>query len=892
MTFDSVEEVRKKAESDRVAAEKTGHHARQPEKIQRQKQQLARFIAVRGGIVAVGMAFGTAAHAEAPQLVLDQLADSIGYRYDVVDNSPSCPPAIDNCHLSTITLTVPKTLPDALPPKGLSLYFSFAYKLLQVESDIFDYQPVNGDVQKLVLKPGEKLVPGATYKIKLWGLKSNFSKAFAMPNAYFVADGVRPRTIAATRPVIDPDTGLDVTTFVAPMTDEARLATKNDGDKTRWLTAERAFALQAQRQAPKATGVAILPKPAKATIGKGGRVDLRGGVSLTLGGVQREAVEPALAALARAGVAEDGKLPLIIRVDASKLASEAYELDVSRRGVTITAHDAAGAGYALRSLAQQAAFDKGLLIPLRIKDAPQYGFRGLHIDLARNFHSRDEILKLIETMASYKLNKLQLHLADDEGWRIEVPALPELTEIGSKRCHDPSEQSCLLPTLGAGPDGTSSVNGYLSTADYVAIVRAAAARQIEVIPAIDMPGHSRAAVKAMEVRYGRLAAQGKNAEAEQYRLIDPADTTVYHSVQNYSDNTLNVCLPSTYRFIDTVVDAVAELHREAGAPLKTFHLGADETAGAWVKSPACAAMIAENGGDAKKLTPRFIERIANSLAAKGLRAGGWSDGLGHAATANMPEQVQSNIWGGLHNSAVRETHDQLNRGWDVVLSIPDFAYFDMPYAPHPDEGGLDWASRGVDTYRIFGFMPENLPANAALVRDVRGQEKPVDDIPVLQSGRRIAGIQAQIWSEMVRTDMRLEYMLFPRLLAIAERAWRPAVWQPAYQPGASYKWHDPRIDRAKLNIEWRDFSGRVAAQFPQLEKMGIAYRVAPPGARIVNGKLEANSDFPGATIEYRVGNAAWKRYDKPVAVKDAVELRSRSADGQRTSRTVRVEPGD
>src|SRR3546814_16123993 len=94
-------------------------------------------------------------------------------------------------------------------------------------------------------------------------------------------------------------------------------------------------------------------------------------------------------------------------------------------------------------------------------------------------------------------------------------------------------------------------------------------------------------------------------------------TTEYRSIQNYDDNTLNVCIPATYRFVDTVVDALAAMHEEAGVPLKTFHLGADETAGAWIKSTACKAMIAENGGDAGKLTPRFLERVTASLAAKG-----------------------------------------------------------------------------------------------------------------------------------------------------------------------------------------------------------------------------------------------------------------------------------
>jgi hexosaminidase len=828
------------------------------------------------------------AAAEAPsQAALDRLADTLDYRYRVIDNGPTCPAGIEACFLSTITLTIPDNLPADVPTKGLALYFSFVNRLPRVESDIFAHRLINGDVQQLTLKPGAALRPGAKHEIRLWGVGSNFSKAFGMPNAYLVADGLKPRTIAATRPAIDPETGLEILPFVDPMTDEARLATKGGADRTRWLTPERAFALQADRQASVTTGIAILPKPSKAVQGKGVAIDLSRGLAVTLQGVEHADIAPALAAL---GVAK-GVLPLTIRVDASAVGKpEAYILDAKESGIAITAHDVAGASHALRSLAQQAMFDKGKLRPLRVEDAPEYRFRGLHIDLGRNFHSREEILKLVEAMAAYKLNKLHLHLADDEGWRIEIPALPELAAVGSRRCHDLEEKTCLLPQLGAGPDGTSNVNGYLGVADYVAIVKAATARQIEVIPSIDMPGHSRAAIRAMEARYARLAGEGKKTDAEAYRLIDPADKTEYRSIQNYSDNTLNVCLPATYRFVDTVVDALADMHKQAGAPLKTFHLGADETAGAWVKSPACKAMIADNGGDAGKLTPRFIERVSRSLAAKGLETAGWSDGMGHTDAAAMPRKVQTNIWGVLHAGAIREAHDQMNRGWDAVLSIPDLGYFDMPYAPHPEEGGYNWASRGVDPYQVFGFMPDNLPANAATIRNIQAEGKAIEDRPVLQPGHRVAGLQAQLWSETIRTDAQVDYMLFPRLLALAERAWSPAPWTPAYQAGASYEWGDKRVDAAKLKAGWQDFAGRVAAQFPQLERMGVAYRVAPPGAQIAKGKLEANSMFPGTTIEYRINGGAWTRYAGPVAVSGAVDLRSRSTDGKRASRTVRVEP--
>src|SRR3546814_13386287 len=128
-------------------------------------------------------------------------------------------------------------------------------------------------------------------------------------------------------------------------------------------------------------------------------------------------------------------------------------------------------------------------------------------------------------------------------------------------------------------------------------------------------------------------------------------------------------------------------------------------------------------------------------------------------------------------------------------------------------------------------------------------------------------------------------MLFPRLLALAERAWAPAPWTPAYRAGASYEWGDSRVDAAKLKAGWQDFAGRVAAQWPVLEKIGVAYRVAPPGARIMSGKLEANSMFPGTAIEYRVEGGAWTRYSGPVAVCGAVDLRRRSAASQPPTRT-------
>lgn len=824
------------------------------------------------------------------QQAFDAFAQDLGLQYATLDNQPDvCPEGVDGCFLTEVTLTMPESLPAAAGDGNLAIYFSFVNRLPLVESDVFRSELVNGDLQRLTLKDDATLVPGKRYVVKLWGQGAHASKAFAMPNFYMAGEGVEARVIEATRPGIDPETGLETLPFVQPMTDAAKLQAKSADDLTVWQTPQAAFASFAATGGATSPGIAILPTPLSAKLLPGERVDLRQGVKPALEGVSGPDIDAALALLALAGVPEGGGAPLAIRVDPkASIEAEGYRLTVGDGRIEVVAADAAGASHAIQSLAQQAAFDKGLVRPFTVTDAPRYGFRGLHIDLARNFHSKEELLQLIDAMALYKLNKLHLHLADDEGWRLEIATLPELTEVGSKRCHDPEERKCLLPQLGAGSEGTGGVNGYLTQADYIDVVEAATARQIEVIPSLDMPGHSRAAIVSMEARYDRLMAEGRQEEAERYRLVEPGDTTQYRSIQNYDDNTLNVCIDQTYRFLDTAVEELQAMHVAAGAPLKTFHIGADETAGAWSQSPACQPLMEATGRTAQQLGAYFIERVSNDLAARGLKVAGWSDGLGHTDPAAMPASVQTNIWGTLFTGAVSETHVQANHGWDVVLSIPDFAYLDMPHVPHPQEGGYDWASRSVDTRQVFGFMTDNLPANAASIKDTYARPQTIEDPEPRAAGRTIAGVQAQLWSETTRTDAGVDYQLFPRLIALAERAWHRPEWEPAYQPGASYSYDDARVDKQAIAADWNVFAGRMPVQFSLLDKLGVAYRITPPGARIVDGELEANSEYPGQTIEYRLPGGDWQAYAGPVAVDGAIEVRARSADGQRASRTVTV----
>jgi hexosaminidase len=831
----------------------------------------------------------------ASQPALDSFAAGMGVRLTILDNHPPhCPHQTDGCFLSELALTIPADVAPDLANGEFQLYFSSVNPVIEADSDNFTVRLINGDLHVLEPRPGTRLKPGETYRIKLWSQGHFFSAYYPMPNMFVVSGQLAPAVIAATRPATDQDSGLELLPFVAPMTDEAHLATQAAGDQTRWQTPERAFEIFADRGDPAAASdLGIVPTPRSVQRPAGPAIDLAHGVRLRLSGVSRPTVAAALADLAAAGV-RTGDAGPEIRVSVARSARikpEGYRLSANNRGIHVVAADAAGARYALESLAQEAAYERRSLRPLVIEDAPRQPYRGLHIDLARNFHSKAEVLKIIEQMGRYKLNKLHLHLGDDEGWRLQIARFPELTEVGGYRCYDPTETHCLLPELGSGPARDTPVNGYLTRGDYIEILKAAKARGIEVIPSFDMPGHSRAAIHSMEARYRKLLAQGRTSEAEEFRLAEPGDRTEYRSVQNYNDNTLNVCLPSTYRFIDAVLDDVAAMHRAAGVPLKTYHMGGDETAGAWSGSPACKALMAKTGMTVEQLGPMFIERVAKLVAGKGLEVAGWSDGLDHADPAKMPAGVQSDIWGDLFTVAPDEANRAANLGWRTVIAVPNVLYFDVPYGPNPLERGYDWPTRGTDTFKVFSFLPQNLAANASVMKDIQNKPPTSTDSVPLQAGRSFAGAQANLWSETVRRDSLVDYMLFPRLLAFAERAWHEAAWEPAYRPGVTYSYADGKVDLSALEGDWNSFAGRMPFQLAALEQSGIFYRIAPPGARIVGGMLEANSEFPDQTIEYRVGAGDWVRYSAPVPVNGPVELRTRSFDGRRTSRTVTVPGG-
>ena len=221
-----------------------------------------------------------------------------------------------------------------------------------------------------------------------------------------------------------------------------------------------------------------------------------------------------------------------------------------------------------------------------------------------------------------------------------------LTEIGAQRCFDLSEEKCLMPQLGAGVDTNSPINGYYSVDDYKEILTAASARHIQVIPSLDMPGHSRSSVKAMTARYKKYQALNNEAKAKEFLLEDFDDKTKYSSVQFYGDNTINACLESSYAFVTEVMTQVKKIHADAGQPLTRYHIGADETAGAWIESPAFKAFVANNDKgvtDMSDLGAYFVERVAGILSDLDIEIAGWSDGMEHTRVLLIASKIKMRV---------------------------------------------------------------------------------------------------------------------------------------------------------------------------------------------------------------------------------------------------------
>lgn len=416
----------------------------------------------------------------------------------------------------------------------------------------------------------------------------------------------------------------------------------------------------------------------------------------------------------------NGSRALAFANDAA-LPEEGYRLEFGAQ-ITLSASSDAGRRHGLVSLAQilHGAFsDPELWFPASgvIEDTPRYGWRGCHLDVCRHFWTFEQVLRIVDILAWQKLNVFHWHLTDDEAWRAEILAYPNLTRAGATRApHLPA----MLPQLG---DGIAPATGYYTQNQMRAVVAHAKALGIEVMPEIETPGHASAALAALPF------------------LVDPDEPPEsYRPVQGYPNNAWNPGVPESFTVLETILDEICAIF-----PSKHIHIGGDEVArNAWMTSPKARALMAREGlSGTFELQSWFLRRIRQMLRARGRVLVGWNE-VAHGGGV-PPEGTLLMAW-----ETPEVGIDLARRGYDVVMTPGQAYYLDMVQGEDWLENGAGWAGpvspEQSYTYEAEGDFPAELR-------------------------RKMRGIQACIWCEHFTTPQWFNDLVFPRLCAVAEAGW-------------------------------------------------------------------------------------------------------------------------
>ena len=475
------------------------------------------------------------------------------------------------------------------------------------------------------------------------------------------------------------------------------------------------------------------------------------------------------------------------------VANEGYQLSVEKNAIVIKAASLQGAFWAVASLKQLAGTvvfrRKGVLrksaldaitIPcVKIEDAPRFSWRGIHLDVSRHFFDLAYLRTMIDRMSYYKFNKFHLHLTDDQGWRIEIKKYPELTSKGAWREMNGQDSSCIALAK-TNPDyaipekhfkmidGKRMYGGFYTQDEMRGLIAYADSKGIEIIPEIDMPGHMMAATNLMPW----LTSHGKGGQAKDF------------------SEPLCPCKETTFEFAENVFTEIAELF-----PSKYIHLGADEVEkSSWKNVPECDALMKKEGlKSVDELQSYFVRRMERFFTSKGKKLIGWDEILdgGVSPTATMM------YWRTWIPTAPKHAAE---KGNDLIMTPGEFCYFDA----QQDGGSLQ---------KVYSFDPYKFNLNES--------EK-----------KFVIGVQANIWTEYIPSERRLEYMVFPRMLAMSEVAW--------YKGG----------------VDWSNFEQRVQKHFSLMDAMYINYRLpdldgfTTQSVFVDKGLLHINKPLTGLTIRY------------------------------------------
>ena len=425
--------------------------------------------------------------------------------------------------------------------------------------------------------------------------------------------------------------------------------------------------------------------------------------------------------------------------DAWSGSLEGYQLDVTSKGIDLRAGSPDGLFYGIQTLRQ--LYAGGEVPCVSIRDNPRFGYRGLHLDVSRHFFSKEEVMKLLDVMSFYKLNTLHMHLTDAGGWRIEIDKYPKLTsetafrtESDWRKWWDGRDRKYL-------PEGTpGAYGGYYTKEDIREIVKHAASKHINIIPEIEFPGHSEEVLMA----YPELSCSGKP----------------------YQNGDFCIGNELSFTFMEDVLAEVIDLF-----PSEYIHVGGDEAGkSAWKKCPKCQALMKEKGmKNVDELQSYMIHRAEEFLNSKDRKLIGWDEILEGGLAPEATVMSWRGEDGGIKSARM---------GHDVVMTPGNYMYLDF-YQADPK----------TQPYAIGGYTP---------IKKVYSYDPVPADSLTVEECRHILGVQANTWTEYIQTPEHLEYMMFPRALAVAEIGWTSQELRT-----------------------WEDFKPRMNAHISKLQGMGI-----------------------------------------------------------------------
>ncbi len=536
----------------------------------------------------------------------------------------------------------------------------------------------------------------------------------------------------------------------------------------------------------------------------------------------------------------------ILNIPDPSLGNEGYRLQVTPANVTISANKPAGLFYGMQSffqlLPKKAELNNALLIKknapwkvtvVTIVDKPRFGWRGLMFDVSRHFFTKQEVKQFIDEMVRYKFNLLHLHLTDDQGWRLQIKSLPQLTDIGAWR---PLREGKWANTSDPLPDEPKTYGGFYTHEDIRELVQYAKERFVNILPEIDIPGHSMAMLAAFP---DLSATPGTKywVNASEKFMEWPAGAHFYA----LKDNNLSPANEKVYQYLDKVFTEVAQLF-----PFEYIHMGGDETAkNFWEKSAEIKTLMQrENLKDMDAVQSYFVKRVEKIIRSKGKKMMGWDEILEGGLAPGASVMSWRGMKGGI--AAAKANHT-------AVMSPTDFAYLDYYQGEKTMEPPV-YAGLRLQKAYAFDPLPEGVDA------------------------KFILGGQGNLWTEQIKNFSAVQYMLWPRALAIAESVWSP---------------------RERKN--WPDFIGRVEHHFDRMNFANIRYSIAMYDPIITTRYDEKNNlvllvdkEIPDMAVHFSIDesnpDATYRQYLTPYTLpKDVATVKFVCyKNGQQVGRQINI----